>query len=182
MGLRPRLRSHADVVFPGEGEDGEQVGEDEEVADFLVEAAELDRGTATFRVNVKADDGAESHGVHVGEVGEVEDDMLVVGQERGDGSVELIGVVGGKFSVAADEGSGAVFFDLDVEGRRSGGGFHAGLLWGNLFYRAGFKDGSSAARLPTLGTKRSFAKLGSPILDLGTRLRVLPQIQLSLDF
>lgn len=36
---RRRLRSHADVVFPGEGEDGEQVGEDEEVADFLVEAA-----------------------------------------------------------------------------------------------------------------------------------------------
>jgi len=90
------------VVFAGEGEDGEQVGEDEEVADLLVEAAELDRGTATFRVNVKADDGAESHGVHVGEVGEVEDDALVSGKELGDRKVEEIGVTGQQFAVTAD--------------------------------------------------------------------------------
>lgn len=99
--------SHAYVAFASDGEGGEEVGEDEEVADFLAEVAEFEGGSAVFGGDVDADERAEAHGVHVGEVGEVEDDTLVVGEQVGDGNMEEIGVAGDQFAVAADDGADA---------------------------------------------------------------------------
>jgi hypothetical protein len=79
---------HADIVLAGDREGGKQVGEDEEIADFLTEVAKLEGGSATFCMDVEADEGSESHGIHVGEVGKIEDDALRDGHELGDGSVE----------------------------------------------------------------------------------------------
>jgi hypothetical protein len=85
---------HPDIVFAGDREGGQQVGEDEEIANLLAEVAELEGGSATFCMDVEADEGSESHGIHVGEVGEIEDDVLMDGHELGDRSVEEVGIPG----------------------------------------------------------------------------------------
>ncbi len=65
-----------------------------------------DGGAAAFRVDVETDDSAQSHGVHAGEVREVEDDAPVSRQKLGYGIVELIGVFGGELALAANEDVG----------------------------------------------------------------------------
>ena len=102
MATSPGIWSHSYVAFSGDSEGWEQVGEDEEVADLLTEVAQLERAALGLSADVDADEGSESHRVHVGEVGEVEDDALVSGKELGDRKVEEIGVTGQQFAVTAD--------------------------------------------------------------------------------
>lgn len=125
VATRSQIRSHADVAFAGDGEGGEKIGEDEEIADLLVEVAELEGGSTVFSGDIDADERAEAHRVHVGELGEVEDDALVGAEELGDGNVEEIGVAGEEFAVTADEGGGAAVFDLEGEGFGGNGFGHA---------------------------------------------------------
>jgi hypothetical protein len=122
---RPKIRSHADVAFAGDGEGGEKIGEDEEVADLLAEVVELEGGSTVFSGDIDAYERAEAHRVHVGEVGEVKDDALVGAEELGDGKVKEIGVAGEEFAVTADEGGGAAILDLEGEGFGGNGFGHA---------------------------------------------------------
>ncbi len=103
-------------------------------------------GSAAFCMDVETDEGSESHGIHVGEVGEIEDDALMGGHELGDGSVEEVGVPGEQFSVAADEGGGSAVFHLQVEGWGGGLG-HRHAPSGNLFYRSRLEEGAMILRL-----------------------------------
>jgi len=63
-------------------------------------------------------------------VSEVEDNVLVLGQERRDGTVELIGMPGGKFALATDEDDGSLVFNFDGKGLWSG--FRHGVTQGRL--------------------------------------------------
>ena len=114
-----------DAVLSDDGEDGQEIGEDEEVADLFAEVAKLQRAALVAGGDGEADKGAETHRVHLGEAVEIEDDALVAGEEIGDGLVEEVG--GGREKLAAaegDEGGGVV---LEGEGEERGGGF--GLGW-----------------------------------------------------
>jgi hypothetical protein len=115
-------------VFSDGGEGGEQVGEDEEVADFLAEVGQLKLAAFGFGAYVDASERAEARRVHPCEVGEVEDDALVGGEELRDRKVEEVGVAREQLAVTADEGGCAAVFDLDVEGFGTGGLGHLGSL------------------------------------------------------
>jgi hypothetical protein len=126
---------HPDVVFAGDREGGEEVGEDEEVADFGTEIAELEGDSFVFGADVDADERAEAGGVHMGEVSEVEDDALVGGEELEDRVVEKVTGARYKFAMAADVGSGAAVFDLYSDWGWGWGVGHGRLLLRCPFYR-----------------------------------------------
>jgi hypothetical protein len=118
----PNARSHElDAVFTDDGEDVEEVGEAEEVANLLAEVGEFEATAGVFGGDVEADEGAESHAVSVGEVGEVEDDALVIGEEGANAVEEDVGDAGDEPAVAAHHGDfvGAL---LHVEGKDGRGG------------------------------------------------------------
>jgi hypothetical protein len=107
------LGLHADVLLADVAEDGEEIGHDEEVADGGAEVAELEGASPGFGGGVETDERAEAHGVHLGEVAEVEDDVLVGGDEVRDRGVEEVGVAVDEAAVAVDDGGGTVVFDGD---------------------------------------------------------------------
>jgi hypothetical protein len=86
--------SHSDVVLADDGESWKQVGHDEEVSDFFADVAEFEFAAVFAGGDVEANECAEAHAVHVGEVCEVEDKALVGGKQLGDGSVKELGETG----------------------------------------------------------------------------------------
>ena len=114
--------SEFDAVFAYGGEDGPDVGEFEEFADAFADVDEFEGATGAAGRDVEAHEGAQAHAVHEGEVGEVEDDAFGVWDEFADVGVEDVGEAGDEFTVAADDGGGALAFDVEGEVWRSGWG------------------------------------------------------------
>jgi hypothetical protein len=126
-------------VFADDGEGWKEVGHDEEVSNFFADVAEFEFAAVFAGGDVEADECAEAHAVHVGEVCEVEDKALVGGKQLGDGSVKELGGTRQQFAVTAYDGGAAVVFDLEREGRRGGGCRH-GSSFGSLFYRSAWES------------------------------------------
>ena len=57
-------------------------------ADLLAEIDELETAAFPARGDIEAGEGAETHAVHAEKIGEVEDDALVIRQQRPDLVVE----------------------------------------------------------------------------------------------
>jgi hypothetical protein len=62
-------------------ENGENVGEAEEIADARAEVVELEFAFCGFRGDVEADERAEAGAVHIAEVGEVEDNAAFLREQ-----------------------------------------------------------------------------------------------------
>jgi hypothetical protein len=107
------------------------MGEAEEVANLLAEVDELEAGSGGFGGDVEANEGAEAHAVGVADVGEVEDDALVVRNEGANAVEENIGDAGDELAVAADDDVAGAVLDLDgKDGGRGGVGHGSSLLAG----------------------------------------------------
>lgn len=99
-------------MFADDGEDGEEVGEGEEFFDSFAEVDEVELAARGFGRGVEADEGAQAHAVHIGEVAEIEDDTFGAGDEWADAGGEDVGDAVDQCPVAADDdevrGGGAV--------------------------------------------------------------------------
>lgn len=99
-------------MFADDREDGEQVGEGEKFFDSFAKMDEVELAAGGFGRGVEADEGAETHTVHVGEFAKVQDDAFGPGDELADAGGKHIGDTIHEGSVAADDnevwGGGAV--------------------------------------------------------------------------
>ena len=116
---------HSYVAFSDDSECGEKVGEDQEVANLLAEIAQFKRAAFRLCADVETYERAETHRVHVGEIGEVEDDALVGAEDLRDGKIQEICVSSHEFAVTADDGGIAFSLDLEGEGFGCSGFSHA---------------------------------------------------------
>jgi hypothetical protein len=114
-----RSELDCDALFTHIAEERKKIGDSEEFADLLAEIDELEAGASGFCRCVEADKSAESHAVDGGEVSEIENDALVIGNERMDSGVEVIADAGVEAAVAVDESRGAFALDVESEGLRS---------------------------------------------------------------
>src|SRR5580692_6342850 len=94
---------HAHAFFAHIAEEREKMGDSQEVPDLLAEIDELDAGASRFGRDLEAYQGAESHAVDEGQIGEVENDTLVVGNEGVNLVVELAAEPGDKTAATVDE-------------------------------------------------------------------------------
>ena len=69
-------------MFADDRKDGEKVGEGEEFFNSLAEMDEVELAAGGFGRGVEADQSAESHAIHVGEVAEVKNDAFGVRDEQ----------------------------------------------------------------------------------------------------
>ena len=90
----------------------------EQEADLLAEVDELEAAAFPARGNVEAGEGAETHAVHADEIGEVEDDALVIRQQRPDLVVEYVAHTGHKFAMQSDDDGVRVAIDVERKGGR----------------------------------------------------------------
>ena len=109
--------------FADGGEDRQQVGHNQELAYFFAEVVEFESASLASGADVQPDENAEAHAVHLVELGEVEDDALVVGHELGDRDVEEVGGFREQLAMAEDDDSVALVFDGECE---EGRGWAAG--------------------------------------------------------
>jgi len=104
-------------------EDGVELGDVENVADFLGEAGEFEFAAGVADGGEAADELADAGAVDVGDVGEIEDDFfLALADEIADGIAKCAG------GIAEDDLSGDVD-DGDV-GNFAGGEFHGSVFSG----------------------------------------------------
>lgn len=115
------LEADGNAVFAHFAEDGEQVGDAEELADARGEIDELQFAAGGFGGDVEARDRADAHRVHVGEISEVEDDVLVVGDEALDVVGEYVGDAGDELAAAVDDHLVGFAFVLQLEEAVGGG-------------------------------------------------------------
>lgn len=92
--------AHLDVVLANNGECRQEVGESQEVTNLFADIDELEGAACRFGGDVEADERAETHAVHAGEVGQVEDDSFRAGDELADVGVEIVADSGDQFAVA----------------------------------------------------------------------------------
>ena len=102
-------------MLADDGEDAEEVGDAEELADALAEVVELKGAAGGLGGDDQAHEGAEAHTVDVGEVGEVEDDSLVVCHQLADAGVEVAADFGDEAAVAVDESGVGLALDIERE-------------------------------------------------------------------
>src|SRR3984885_9423799 len=81
----------------------QHVGGVEQEADLLAEVDELEAAAFAARGDIQASEGAETHAVHADEIGEVEDDALVVRQQRPELVVEYVADTGHEFAVQSED-------------------------------------------------------------------------------
>src|SRR5262249_44176050 len=102
-----------DAVLADDGEGIQHVGGAEEDANLFAQVHELEIAACGTGGDVEPSESAEAHAVHANEIGQVEDDALVV-QQRLDLAVEDVTDTGHEFAVASyDDGAGIV---VDVQG------------------------------------------------------------------
>jgi hypothetical protein len=75
----------------------------------------------SLRGDIEAREGAETHAVHAEEIGEVEDDALVIRQQRPDLVVEYVADTGHEFAVQSDYDRVRVAIDVQRQGGRDVG-------------------------------------------------------------
>src|ERR1039458_8116468 len=119
-----------DAAFADHGEDVEQVGEAEQVANLLVEVHQLQAATGGLSRHVKPHQRAQSHAVRVLQVGEVEDDSLELRDQRGDFAAEHLGDARDQPAVAVHDHrvAAGTAFHFKPEDRCNGGVGHRDLL------------------------------------------------------
>jgi hypothetical protein len=123
------LLHNFDAILADDREDIEEMGEAEEIANLLAEVGEFEGRSGGFGGDVETDEGAEARRVGVAEVGEVEDDALVVRDEGANAVEENIGSAGDELAMAVDnDAAGAVFYLKGKGGRRGGVGHGSFLL------------------------------------------------------
>jgi hypothetical protein len=93
----------------------------EQEADLLAEVDELEAAAFPARGDTEAGEGAEPHAVHADEIGEVEDDALVIRQQRPDLVVEYVADTGHEFAVQSDDDGVRVAIDVQRQGGRGVG-------------------------------------------------------------
>ena len=94
----------------------QHVGGVEQEADLLAEIDELEAATCGARGDIEAGQSAETHAVHADEIGEVEDDALVIRQQRPDLVVEYVPDTGHEFAVQPDDDGVRVAIDVQRQG------------------------------------------------------------------
>ena len=99
-------------------EDGVELGDIEEVVNFLGEVEEFEVAAGVADGGVAADQFSDAGGVDVIDVGQVEDDFFLAGSdELADGVAEFAGFVAeGDASVEVDDGDVADFAGMDLLG------------------------------------------------------------------
>jgi hypothetical protein len=102
------------------GEGLQHVAGFEQEADLLAEVDELEAAARGARGDIEAREGAETHAVHADEIGEIEDDALVIRAERPDLIVEYVADTGHEFAVQPDDDGVRVAIDVQREGGRRG--------------------------------------------------------------
>ena len=70
------------AVFADDSEYGQQIGEAKELSNPLADVEQLHLAACAASRGIEAHDGAESHAVHVAEIAEIEDDSLVLRNQR----------------------------------------------------------------------------------------------------
>jgi hypothetical protein len=101
------------------------VGGVEQEADLLAEVDELEAAAFPARGDIESGEGAETHAVHADQIGEVEDDALVIRQQRPDPVVEYVADTGHEFAMQSDDDRVCVAIDVERQGgllRRVGHG------------------------------------------------------------
>ena len=71
-----RRSAHSDVLFADGLEDGQEMGDAEEVADGFAHVGDFKRAAYRFGVDVESNQRAEAAAIHVCEMLEVENDSL----------------------------------------------------------------------------------------------------------
>jgi hypothetical protein len=94
------------------------VGGVEQEADLLAEVDELEAAAFPARGDIEAGEGAETHAVHADQIGEVEDDALVIRQQRPDLVIEYVADTGHKFAVQSNDDGVRVAIDVQRQGGR----------------------------------------------------------------
>lgn len=93
----------------------------EQEADLLAEVDELEAAAFPARGDIEAGEGAETHAVHADQIGEVEDDALVIRQQRPDLIVEYVADTGHEFAMQSDHDRVHVTIDVERQGGRGVG-------------------------------------------------------------
>jgi len=94
------------------------VGGVEQGADLLAEVDELEAAAFPARGDIEAGEGAEAHAVHAEQIGEVEDDALVLRQQRPDLVVEYVADTGYELAVQPDDDGVRAAIDVERQGGR----------------------------------------------------------------
>src|SRR5580704_8777070 len=84
------LELRPDALFAHIAEERKKMGDAEEFADLFAEIDELDAGASGFCRGIEADKRSEAHAVDRSEVGEIENDALVIGNEGMDFCIEFV--------------------------------------------------------------------------------------------
>lgn len=117
---RDLARSHPlNAALADNDEDIEEVGDAEEVANLATKVGEFETAAGGFGRDIEADEGADAHAVGVLEIGQIEDDTLMAGQQRANAGEEDGGGTSDKPAVAMHDGEAAGGgFDVEGEERR----------------------------------------------------------------
>ena len=94
--------AHPGVMFADRLEDGQEMGDAEEVADGFPHIGDFKRAACRFSVDVESNQRAEAAAIHVCEVLEVKNDSLGAGQQLADLDVELLVDSGDQTARAVD--------------------------------------------------------------------------------
>jgi hypothetical protein len=97
------------------------VGGVEQEADLLAEVDELEAAALPAGGDIETGESAETHAVHADKIGEVEDDALVIRQQRPDLIVEYVADTGHKLAVQPDDDGVRVAIDVQRQGGRGVG-------------------------------------------------------------
>jgi hypothetical protein len=103
------------AFFAHIAEERKKMGDSEEFADLLAEIDELQAGATGFCGDVEPDKSAETHAIDRGKVSEIEDDALVIGNERLDFRIEVVGDAGIEAAVTVHDGGRAFVLDFESE-------------------------------------------------------------------
>jgi hypothetical protein len=125
------------------------VGGVEQEADLLAEVDELEAAAFPARGAVESGESAETHAVHADEIGEVEDDALVIQQQRPDLVVEYVADTGHGFAMQSDDDGVRVAVDVQRQGGRRRG---VGVVRHGQFIVVASSSLSRGDQQPGIGT------------------------------
>ena len=106
--------SEPDAMFADDAKYVQKMGEAEEFPYAFANFEELQLAASRFGRRVEADEGAEAHAVHEGEIGQVQHDSFGDRNHRAHVVVENIGQTGDQLPVASHDGQ--VVFTLNLKG------------------------------------------------------------------
>ena len=149
------------AVFTDDGEYGQEVGEAEELSDPLANVEELHLASCGARRGVEADQGAEAHAVHAGDVGEIEHDPFAAWDDGSNLGVEDVGQLGDQLSMAMDDDHFVSTFKFKGERGQSW------LIWHRAF---SIRNTSGIGGERSERVSHTAAGFEAKILRLGVRL------------